>query len=245
MRRFYPSKQSSNFQLVTGILDYHVDISKSFSHSNARSSERRAHQGYRNLKSTEQHHPLDVRVRALVPLLSPLPSLSLCGINHYTGPRNVNLRRINTDKYETVQQSRKGEVLKEPSRPRSVHHQPRNSRGKERSRRRGDIYFQPVPRVAATSSMQGDDEGKGTGSLFPPSASLFRLPYPPPLSLLSFSSSFLRRITRRFSFSGRLFGRSSRSSSRFAKENWWWWTGWRGKFVYLNDDLCLRVRGTI
>ena len=54
-----------------------------------------------------------------------------------------------------------------------MHHQPRNSRGKERSRRRGDIYFQPVPRVAATSSMQGDDEGKGTGSLFPPSASLF------------------------------------------------------------------------
>ena len=112
MRRFYPSKQSSNFQLVTGILDYHVDISKSFSHSNARSSERRAHQGYRNLKSTEQHHPIDVRVRALVPLLSPLPSLSLCGINHYTGPRNVNLRRINTDKYETVQQSRKGGGIK-------------------------------------------------------------------------------------------------------------------------------------
>lgn len=54
-----------------------------------------------------------------------------------------------------------------------MHHQPRNSRGKERSRRRGDIYFQPVPRVAATSSMQGDDEGKGIGSLFPPSASLF------------------------------------------------------------------------
>ena len=35
--------------------------------------------------------------------------------------------------------------------------------------------------------MQGDDEGKGTGSLFPPSASLFRLPYPPPLPLLSLS----------------------------------------------------------
>lgn len=43
---------------------------------------------------------------------SPLPSLSLCGINHYTGPRNVNLRRINTDKYETVQQSRKGGGIK-------------------------------------------------------------------------------------------------------------------------------------
>lgn len=83
-----------------------------------------------------------------------------------------------------------------------MHHQPRNSRGKERSRRRGDIYFQPVPRVAATSSMQGDDEGKGTGSLFPPSASLFRLPYPPPLPLLSLSLPlfFVARGTSRAVF---------------------------------------------
>lgn len=50
--------------------------------------------------------------------------------------------------------------------------------------------------------MQGDDEGKGTGSLFPPSASLFRLPYPPPLPLLSLSLPlfFVARDTSRAVF---------------------------------------------
>lgn len=155
-----------------------------------------------------------MRVRALV----PLPSPSLCGINHYTGPRNVNLRRINTDKYETVQQSRG--VLKEPTRPRSaINHETREAKNVLVAA--AIFIFSRAGRVAATSSMQGDDEDKaeGTGFLFPPSASL-PFAYPPPFPLLpsflsfflssSFSSSFLRctghesprgpRVAHRFRF---------------------------------------------
>lgn len=55
------------------------------------------------------------------------------------------------------------------------YHQPRNSRSKEGSRRRGDIYFQPVSQRVPATSMGTKVRPRGLVSLSTSSPTFFRL----------------------------------------------------------------------